>query len=141
MSKMISMKLTCKILIVLSVVLLTSISSLASENKGTNRPLVDTLDYNFFSPNNDSINDVFKFHDERVKVYGSLATLFIFNRWGDLVYKSDKIDPATIFWVGKINQGNKFLGDECPEGIYLYRLDYTILEKETSIQGTIALKR
>ena len=68
MSKMISMKLTYKILIVLSVVLLTSISSLASENKGTNLPLVDTLDYNFFSPNNDSVNDIFKFNDERVLV-------------------------------------------------------------------------
>ncbi len=141
MSKMISMKLTCKILIVLSVVLLTSISSFAYENKGTNRPLVDSLDYNFFSPNNDSWNDTFKFNVERVKDYGSLATLFVFNRWGDLVYKSDKVDPATIFWDGKSNQGNKFLGDECPEGIYLYRLDYAILDKETSIQGTIALKR
>lgn len=138
---MISMKLTYKIHIVLSVVLLTSISSFASENKGTNRPLMDTLDYNFFSPNNDSINDVFKFNDERVKEYGSLATLFVFNRWGDLVYKSDKVDPATIFWDGKSNQGNKFLGDECSEGVYLYRLDYAILEKETSKTGTIVLKR
>ena len=139
MSKMISMKLTHTFLLVFCALVLASIPSYASDNKDLKPPFLDSLDYNFFSPNNDSINDTFVL--ERIKngEYGTEPVLFVFNRWGDLVYKSDK--PYKNDWDGKSNQGNKLIGNELPEGIYYFRVDYVILDKETSKAGTIVLKR
>ncbi len=64
---------------------------------------------NAFSPNDDNINDIFK-------VYGSSIAVIemeIFNRWGELIYKSTGKDPS---WDGT------YKNSPCMESIYFYRL-------------------
>lgn len=120
--------------------LLISFQSNASSIRLINKPIElsidDSTDYNFFSPNNDSINDFFII--EKIKS-GEIreAKFSVFNRWGDLVFEES---PFLNNWNGKGNQVN-VKDKELPEGVYLYRLEYTVLEKNTSIIGKIILKR
>lgn len=96
----------------------------------------DSTDYNFFSPNNDSINDFFtipKIDNDGIRD----SKISIFNRWGDLVFEEK---PFLNKWDGKGNQLN-VKDKELPEGVYLYRLEYNVLDKTTSIIGKIILKR
>ena len=101
-----------------------------------NTPIDDSLDYNFFSPNNDSINDYFII--ENIQDYRDYNKLSVFNRWGDLVYEAS---PYNNNWDGTSNQKNKFLGTELPEGVYIYRFEFKIADKSTSKYGKITLKR
>lgn len=96
----------------------------------------DSTDYNFFSPNNDSLNDYFFI--EKIKT-GEIreAKFSVFNRWGDLVFEES---PFLNRWNGKGNQLN-VKEEDLPEGVYVYRLEYVFNEKTTSILGKIILKR
>jgi len=96
----------------------------------------DSTDYNFFSPNNDSINEFFVI--EKIKT-GEIreAKFSVFNRWGDLVFEET---PYLNKWNGKGNQLN-VKDVDLPEGVYIYRLEYTFNEKITSSLGKIILKR
>lgn len=96
----------------------------------------DSTDYNFFSPNNDSINEFFVI--EKIKT-GEIreAKFSVFNRWGDLVFEES---PYLNKWNGKGNQLN-VKDVDLPEGVYIYRLEYTFNEKITSTLGKIILKR
>ncbi len=96
----------------------------------------DSTDYNFFSPNNDSINDYFFI--EKIKT-GEIrqAKFSVFNRWGDLVFEES---PFLNRWDGKGNQQN-VKDDDLPEGVYFYRLEYVFNDKTTTSIGKIILKR
>lgn len=65
---------------------------------------------NVFTPNNDSINEVFNFVGTGVKV----SNLKIFNRWGEMLFESD---DQRIGWSGKTANGVT-----CPEGAYFWQL-------------------
>ncbi len=65
---------------------------------------------NVFTPNGDGVNDLFKI--------GNLADLenvelVVYNRWGKVVYKTDKYDNS---WNGTFMDS----GNPCPAGIYTY---------------------
>jgi gliding motility-associated-like protein len=85
-----------------------------------------------FSPNGDGINDAFKIpgandlnNDE----------LYIYNRWGGLVYESKNYDNS---WIGKSSKS--FLGgEELPEGTYFFI--YKPNDSSQVFKGTIYLKR
>jgi gliding motility-associated-like protein len=96
----------------------------------------DSTDYNFFSPNNDSINDFFII--EKIKS-GDIreAKFSVFNRWGDLVFEES---PYKNRWDGKGNQLN-VKEEDLPEGVYIYRLEFKVNEKTTTTLGKIILKR
>ena len=96
----------------------------------------DSTDYNFFSPNNDSINDFFII--EKIKS-GDIreAKFSVFNRWGDLVFEES---PYKNRWDGKGNQLN-VKEEDLPEGVYIYRLEFKINEQTTTTLGKIILKR
>jgi gliding motility-associated-like protein len=96
----------------------------------------DSTDYNFFSPNNDTINDYFII--QKIKT-GEIreAKFSVFNRWGELVFEEA---PYLNNWNGKGNQLN-VKDVDLPEGVYIYRLEYTFNEKITSTLGKIILKR
>ncbi|MGZ5244344.1 MAG: T9SS type B sorting domain-containing protein [Bacteroidia bacterium] len=64
---------------------------------------------NAFSPNNDSINDVFSFSAIGIESY----ELTIYNRWGEKIYSGTEKDKG---WDGK------FKNALSPEGVYLYKL-------------------
>ena len=91
----------------------------------------DTL-YNFFSPNGDSLNQFFKVY--LVSQYPE-NKLFIFNRWGDLVFKAEPYDNT---WTGLSTNG-----DILPEGVYFYRFEYALISegKTASISSKLILKR
>ena len=65
---------------------------------------------NIFSPNGDNINDVFKIIGNDVSKF----TLHIWDRWGNLVFKSEKL---TDYWNGKSN------GSYVENGVYVYQID------------------
>ena len=91
----------------------------------------DTL-YNFFSPNGDSLNQYFKVY--LVSQYPE-NKLFIFNRWGDLVFKAEPYDNT---WTGLSTNG-----DVLPEGVYFYRFEYALISegKTAAISSKLILKR
>jgi len=96
----------------------------------------DSTDYNFFSPNNDSLNDYFfieKINTGEIRE----AKFSVFNRWGDLVFEES---PFLNKWNGKGNQVN-VKDEDLPEGVYVYRLEYVFNDKTTSLLGKIILKR
>ncbi len=66
---------------------------------------------NSFSPNDDGINDVYA----PVGVDVVSFKLNIYNRWGQLIFESNKLEHA---WDGKIN--NK----PAPTGAYVYKAEY-----------------
>lgn len=73
---------------------------------------------NIFSPNGSGLNDNFK-----IEILNSEITDFnctIYNRWGN---KIRNIEFPLLFWNGKDDNG-----DEVPEGVYYYFLNFTITQ-------------
>ena len=93
---------------------------------------------NVFTPDNDdNLNDAFDIVLENAEQYN----LSIYNRWGQLVYFSDKdgIRNDGINWTGKaINTGLN-----CPEGTYFYLFKYKFKceDKKREAHGTVTLIR
>lgn len=72
-------------------------------------PLIYTLP-NVFTPNGDGVNDVFTINLENAVS----ATMVIVNRWGNVVFETDSVDPK---WNGRVNND----GNDCVEGTYFYQ--------------------
>jgi gliding motility-associated-like protein len=84
---------------------------------------------NTFTPNGDGANDTFSAVSRLVQSYEML----IFNRWGDLIYETDKIDAG---WNGYHN------GKECPQGVYVYKIKVKFWSgKEKEYIGQVNLLR
>jgi gliding motility-associated-like protein len=74
----------------------------------------DTVVYyipNAFTPNNDGFNDKL----ESVVIGATEFEMLIYNRWGQIVFKSDN---TSQFWDGT------YRGTHCPEGVYAYRIKF-----------------
>ncbi len=68
---------------------------------------------NAFSPGNkDGVNDVFKPVVKNIQDY----ELRIFNRWGEMIFKSNDVTEG---WDGTIN------GKNCQMDVYVYQIDYS----------------
>jgi gliding motility-associated-like protein len=86
---------------------------------------------NSFSPNDDGINDTFIGKGIFVKEY----EMSIFDRWGNLIYKTDSIDKP---WDGKANMGNQL----AQEDVYVYVVKITNFKLEKhNFRGTVTLIR
>ena len=84
---------------------------------------------NAFSPGSwDQVNNTFRVVAVRMRSY----ELQIYNRWGGLVFTSD--DPAKQ-WDGT------YKGGECPEGVYLYKVNVIGQKKNIFRSGTLHLLR
>ncbi len=80
--------------------------------------VVEPIIPNVFTPNNDSINDVWRFSLGKGNVLKDIA---IFNRWGNLIYqKTNNLTHTTVLWDGRTTSG-----EETPSGVYFYVLQYT----------------
>ena len=107
-------------------------SILISDCNAAPSPDCQVLAPNAFSPNSDGRNDVFK-----TVVYGSCSLehyeLMIYNRWGQMVYKSS--DPKGA-WNGF------HFSSQAPAGAYVYLLQYKFrgYRKQNS-NGTVILIR
>jgi len=68
---------------------------------------------NTFTPNGDGHNDYFA-----PKGYGIIEyEMLIFNRWGELIYTSDKLEKG---WDGRVFNGG---GEICQQDVYVYRIN------------------
>lgn len=75
-------------------------------------PLADLFIPNSFSPNGDGLNDFFKAEGHDIKSF----EIWIFNRWGDMVFHSTDIDAR---WDGGFQSGDYF----SQNGSYTYRVE------------------
>lgn len=84
---------------------------------------------NAFSPNGDGLNETFFIKGRLI----STASIWIYDRWGGKVFEA--IDNIDFEWNGKDMQNN-----DLPEGVYAYRIKYTIYSGETKeIKGTVTI--
>ncbi|MBU2650097.1 MAG: gliding motility-associated C-terminal domain-containing protein [Bacteroidetes bacterium] len=96
------------------------------------KPQNNTLFFpNTFSPNSDGLNDIFK-----AKTASDNIThfhLFIYKRWGGLVFESKSITEG---WDGQYN------GQPAPEGTYVYRVEYAVGGGEMrEVDGVVVVVR
>ncbi|MEI6696662.1 MAG: gliding motility-associated C-terminal domain-containing protein [Bacteroidota bacterium] len=79
---------------------------------------------NSFTPNGDGVNDVFS--PKGYNVDASKFEMYIYNRWGNLVYSTKNWNGATADpWDGSYNNSGNL--NEVFEGVYVYK----IIVKET----------
>ncbi len=85
---------------------------------------------NAFSPDGDGINDYFNVVGQGLSNY----IIEIYNRWGQMVFKSTNIDNQ---WDGKFQQIN------APPGTYVYKIKTTDFGTELKLikSGTVSLVR
>lgn len=84
---------------------------------------------NAFTPNGDSVNDVFRVVPyEGLEIIGSLT---IYDRWGEKVYENQ----GNVFWDGSI------AGKPGPSDVYVYRIDIICDGKPEAIWGDVTLLR
>ncbi len=83
---------------------------------------------NAFTPNGDGINDVFRVNG----LYKNINfRMYLYNRWGQLVYESDNIDKG---WDGTSK------GSYCEPDSYVWILNVGFLGQDIITQGDIVLK-
>ena len=96
----------------------TAIDSFQNESQASYVKCVDDCSYyslpNVFSPNGDGKNDIFKAENPNNVV--KKVDMRIFNRWGELVFKTSE---ANINWDGKIKNSNNVVSP----GVYYYVCD------------------
>ena len=99
--------------------------------------------HNGFSPNNDTINDVFIIENiENTDCFPS-NSVEIYNRWGVLVFETKQYNNTTRAFKG-ISEGrvNINKSTELPSGTYFYVIQYTTSEgKITKKDGYLYLTR
>ena len=83
-----------------------------------------------FSPDGDGINDYFNIVGQGLTDY----IIEIYNRWGQMVFKSTALDNQ---WDGKFQQKNS------PPGTYVYKIKTTDFGTELKLikSGTVSLVR
>ena len=98
--------------------------------------VVDCASPNVFTPNGDGNNDYFALD------FGTVsdgARMEIFNRWGELVFKSANYAPCdhsnSSCWDGTYFN----IGEVCPDGVYFYKLKYN--NETTQKVGYVLLTR
>ncbi len=73
-----------------------------------------------FSPNNDGVNDYFRFYSSQTTTY-TIRKLVIYNRWGDVIFSKENfsiMEPDNVWWDGT------FKGEKVDPGAYSYSFDY-----------------
>ena len=86
-----------------------------------------------FSPDGNAVNDTYVI-DGLSKYPGNL--LYIYNRWGNLVYKKRDYDNS---WDGTSNVAGVYIGQQLPNGTYYFILDLN--DGKKPMQGYLTLKR
>lgn len=91
-----------------------------------------------FSPNGDGINDQWNIANIENHPQNEV---FIYNRWGGLVYRIKGYDNNQKVFKGIANQGTEIGGNELPEGTYFYQIT-NISDKDIDRpKGMVVLKR
>ena len=96
-------------------------------------PCLETSAYipNSFTPDNDGLNE------EWFPVFTNARSVktIIVNRWGDVVFESESLEPK---WIGNMLGGEYYV----PDGVYVYRIEVHFNDVSAEIfQGHITLLR
>lgn len=92
--------------------------------------------YNFISANNDGSND--SFFIDGIKDIFLKYELFVYNRWGVLIWKgNNELD----FWKGEVNTRNDHFGKEVPDGTYFYVLNLNDPDYQEPYVGYLYFKK
>jgi gliding motility-associated-like protein/predicted ribosomally synthesized peptide with SipW-like signal peptide len=84
---------------------------------------------NAFSPNGDGVNDTYYGQGIGISKY----ELFIFDRWGNLIFYSDELSKA---WDGKANHGN----DIAQQDVYVWKVKLLdVFGKRHNYIGTVTI--
>ncbi|GJM28419.1 MAG: hypothetical protein DHS20C17_10540 [Cyclobacteriaceae bacterium] len=92
--------------------------------------------FSAFSPNGDGINDTWiiqgitRFPENEVQ---------IFNRWGNLIFKTTGYDNTSKVWKGNATEGPVFGSDEAPDGAYYYIID--LGDGSERLSGYVVIRR
>lgn len=86
-----------------------------------------------FTPDGNTVNDTYVI--KGIEKYAG-NNLFIYNRWGNLVYKKKNYNNS---WDGTCNVSGINLGQQLPNGTYFYILDLN--DGKKPLQGYITLKK
>ena len=88
-----------------------------------------------FNPNSDDDNQAFKLGVPTASDF-LIANFQIFDRWGNLVYDKENIDPLTFteWWDGTFN------GSDVEQGVYVYVIEL-VGERAEIVRGTITVVR
>lgn len=92
--------------------------------------------YNHFTPNNDGLND--SFFIANLRDYYPNFKLYIYNRWGTLVWEGDKNKPD---WDGNANTNFVPLKGNLPAGTYYYVLNVNNINFPEPLNGSIFLNK
>lgn len=88
---------------------------------------------NVFTPNGDGVNDYF-FPRQFLTKGLTAFKMEIFNRWGELIFKTSSIDG--LGWDGRYN------GEMQPQGVFIYYMDATFKDgKKEHHNGNVTLMR
>lgn len=89
---------------------------------------------NAFTPDNDGINDVFRFEGYDVDL--DHFELLIFDRWGQVVHRTNDFEAG---WNGNYNNGDHYV----PDGVYLYRIETRSLTTQDNkvVEGHVIVIR
>jgi gliding motility-associated-like protein len=93
---------------------------------------VDLVLPNAFTPNGDGLNDVFRVTNA---VLYPVFELSVFNRWGEVIYRSDDIRSG---WDGT------YRGKEQESGVYIWLIRFrkgSVSGEEVTLTGNVTLLR
>ncbi len=96
-------------------------------------PTINFFIPNAFTPGNDNLNDFFG--PVGIDITKYTFTMYIFDRWGGMIFKTEKIDQ---FWNGKLAGSNEF----APIGVYAWLITLCDQNKQKhDYEGTVTLIR
>lgn len=118
----------------------TAIDTLGCKRTASTTVLVrrgnDVFAPNIFSPNNDAKNDHFTLYGGKTVV--EIKDLKVFDRWGELLFQSPKVYPASedAGWNGLFN------GKQAAVGVYVFFAEVLYIDGHTEIiKGDVTLMR
>ena len=91
-----------------------------------------------FSPNQDGINDFWKI--KGIEQYPD-NSVYIYNRWGNLVFAMEDYDNAKNVFVGQANRLTGLGASTLPNGTYFYKIVIDQAHGLPETEGYIVLKR
>lgn len=92
--------------------------------------------YNVITPNGDGMNEEFVFDGLR-DIFMNFK-LYIYNRWGKLVWEGDNNSEN---WFGQSSKGIEFNIGDVPDGTYFYILDLNDPDYPNPLNGYVFLTR
>ena len=91
-----------------------------------------------FSPNGDGINDFWTIDGIESSPEN---TVFIYNRWGDLVFQIQGYNNQTSVFRGTANNKTQMGAGELPSGTYFFNIQVSGAHNLKKLQGFLVIKR